>query len=79
MPIEALGILLGIGLLLPPLRQIRAKTHENGRYLTFFNRVGLLLGLGLLLQLRWLETPIEAAGLLLEIGFQIGKHGLYYR
>jgi hypothetical protein len=34
---------------------------ENGRYfLTFFNRVGLLLGLGLLLQLRELKTHIEA-------------------
>jgi hypothetical protein len=46
---------------------------ENGRFLTFFNRVGLLLGIGLLSWLRGLETPIVALGLQFGLGLQIGK------
>jgi hypothetical protein len=37
------------------------------------HRVGLLIGLGLLLWLRGPETPIEALGLLLGLGLLIGK------
>jgi hypothetical protein len=58
----------------PPMID-KAKTRENGRFLTILNRVGFLLGLGLLLRLRWLETPIEDRGLILGIGFKYGKHG----
>jgi hypothetical protein len=96
-PIKALGLVLGIGLVLPPPQLLNifiilivGKWYVFNVFallLNVFNivvvanwfsrrasiRVGLLLGIGLLLRLWRQKTLIEALGLLLGLGLQIGK------